>query len=260
MKLTDDYSMSRVVWDAGLSVQTPEEQAAQAGALLNYEDPAVLLDLSFDALKFLDFPINERDGSAKNKLFNMEFPDAKTENKGNGIEDSSGRLTKMLVAARSREEVQYIISKAYTNMGEALKAAAGGDEKAMDIVKRLNRLIRRANRKIRDLTKENDVRQKQKRAEKKELEQLSRQLKDELKRKIAERKQREKRYLFDTKQASNKKQYPITNFSIAALEAQMRMLEFAQKMAHTSIAPVAIHAEISGGTATSGGDADVNEE
>ena len=190
------------------------------------EEPAAILELSFDNLN----------KELKDKSSITGLSETISENKDSGIEDASGRLTRMLVAARTKEEVYEVLSQAYKNLGDALMAAASGDEKAMDIVRRLNKLIRRANRKNRDLAKESEVRKKQKRAEKEKLEQLSRQLRDELKRKIAERKQREKKYLSDSNQ-NNKTQQPRFSTSIAALEAQLRMLEIAYGVANSSAAP-----------------------
>lgn len=114
-----------------------------------------------------------------------------------GVDDPTARLTKRLVAAKVRDEVLSVMSEAYKAIGEALKAAAGGDDEAMEVVRRLNKLVRRVNRKLKDLDNEAELGRKAERARKKELEQLARQHELELKRRMAERKKREREYLDD---------------------------------------------------------------
>ena len=251
MRLTGEnqtpYTWGSSSWQ---NVQFQEEQTVTTTAetLLEslFEEPPVFLDLSFDALNNMD-SLSKTFGASNSNSENAV-------NKGNGLIDQSGRLTKMLVAAKSKGEVQNIMSRAYENLGEAIKAAASGDSDAMEVVRRLNKLIRRANRKFRDLTKESEVRDKQKRAEKKELEQLAQQLKEELKRKIAERKQREKKYLRDADSKEGGKKPPPIGPSAAAIEAKMLQLA-ALKMAQMTNMPAAFHAQVGGDIAISGGDA-----
>ena len=231
MKLTNDIRMA-AHWANGHSLLISEDNEAIAEEKPAIEEPAAFLDITDEgytkAIKGLDYkalaPINK---------------DGKQNSQKSRLQDASGRLTKMLVSAKSTGEVQAILTQAQQNMGDVMKAAASGDKEAMAIVRRLHKLMRRANQKIRDLTKEDEVSKKQKRAKEKELEQLSKQLEDELKRKIALRKQKEKRYLLDPSVRNSKKQQPSQDSSIstAELEAKMRMLEFAFKTAHSAVSP-----------------------
>ena len=223
MKLENDLLMP-TQWGSKQAPPPPQEQAEPEEEKQLFKEPAVILELSFESFYK---SVNEKKPGA-----DLAVP--KQDSKGSGVDDHSGRLTKMLVAARSPEEVQAVLSQAYKNLGDALKAAAGGDEDAMAVVKRLHKLIRRANRKTRDLMKEGATRKKQKNAEREKLEQLSKQLELELKIKIAERKQREKKYLLDAHLPSNKKHNPLNGVSAAALEAKIRMIEMMYAMTHAS--------------------------
>ena len=149
----------------------------------------------------------------------------------NGLRDETLRLTRMLVAARSTITVQGVLSEAYKNMQEWQKAAVTGDKKAAAVVRKLNKLIARGNRKVRDLHKEQKMLIKQKRAEKAKKEQLANRLREELKQVELRRRTRERRYLQDRdlyKDEENSKQEP----SAAATEAKIMAL--AQAMAAAS--------------------------
>ena len=241
MKLNNDLTMP-TQWDLKQEPPPTQEQTVPEEEDLFFKEPAAIVELSFESLY----------KNAKDKTSEIDLAVPKQDSKGSGVDDHSGRLTKMLVAAKSKEEVQAVLSQAYKNLGDALKAAAGGDKEAMAVVKRLHKLIRRANRKTRDLMKEDATRKKQKNAEKEKLEQLSKQLEIELKIKLAERKQREKRYLLDAHLPNNKKQNAAPGVSTAALEAKIRMIEMMYAMAHISPDTADIHFEASGGTAVPG--------
>ena len=229
MRLCDELRMNPS-WGFGQDSKFPNQKSIPPGVESLLEESSVILELSIDALR------KDADSKAFGTGFNRTEP---KENKSSGIDDPSGRLTRMLVSAKSSEEIYTILSQAYKSLGEALTASASGDEKAMEVVRRLNKLIRRATRKLRDFSKENDMRLEQKRAEKKRLELLAKQLEEELKRKIAERKKREKKYLIDADKPINNNQKPIPGVSGIALEARLRMMEMAQKMAQASAAPPA---------------------
>ena len=104
------------------------------------------------------------DGNDLAAIFERSEQSTQQTEKAKGPTDHSAALTRRLVAAKYQGEVQSIISEAFKNLSECLQAAAGGDAKAMAAVKRLNKLIRRASRKIGDLNKEDLIRQQQKRA------------------------------------------------------------------------------------------------
>ena len=193
MRLTDDIYAS-TIRHYKQYMTPPEGQGASESETTLSEEPAVLLDLSFGMPK----------KDEKTNYLNSIRANKNNDVKNGDLQDHSSRLTRRLVAAKSREEVHSILSEAYKNLGEALRAAAGGDEKAQEIIKRINKLIRRANRKVRDLTKEDELRRKESKAKKDELEQLAKQLELELKQKIAERKKRERKYLKDANPQNDK--------------------------------------------------------
>ena len=229
VRMTDGYYTS-VLCGFGQKKSPQENNTASrntAGASQD-EEPAVLLDLS--AFK----------KSEKTDETNLKFAADKTESGSGNLDDASGRLTRRLVAAKTREEVHSILSEAYKNLGDALSAAAGGDDEALEIVRRLNKLIRRANRKVGDLTKEDDIRRREKSAKKKELEQLAEQLKQELKRKIAERKRREKKYLKDADKKDGATKPAVEKISTSALDARIHILTHQMALSAISTLTTAI--------------------
>jgi hypothetical protein len=141
-------------------------------------------------------PVREPDG---NLAAVLERSKGEVTTSKSGLTDNSGNLMSRLVRAQKQDMVRLVISEAYKSLGEWLKASMGGDskeaEKAFAVIKRLNRVIRRATRKVADLNKEDVVRRSQKRAEKKEREVEAKKFRAELKRRIAERKLRENSYL-----------------------------------------------------------------
>ena len=151
--------------------------------------------------------------------------------KASGPTDHSGRLTRQLVAAQFQSEVYSIITEAHKNLADWLRAAAGGDGKAMAVIKRLNKLIRRASRKVGDLNKEDLVRQKRQRAERKEQENIAQQLRAELRRKTEERKKREKGYLRDEQRIGTIQPHFPKPMSPAELEAKILALSAAMDQA-----------------------------
>jgi len=80
-------------------------------------------------------------------------------------------------------------------MREWQKLAANGDKEAIKVVRKLNRLVSRGNRKITDLNKEQVMRLRQQKAENAEKNQQAKRLEQELKEAQRERKARERRYL-----------------------------------------------------------------
>jgi len=158
---------------------------------------------------------------------------AKADEEGNNgnPKDETQRLTRALVAAKTTMEVQNVLSEVYKCLFPMQMAAAKGDGKAAAIVRKLNKLISRSNRKIRDLNKEESLRMRKERAEKREQKNLEEQARLELKRAEQERKQREKKYLHEA-DTNNKKSPGIPSPSLAATEAKIRAL--AQQMAQNS--------------------------
>ena len=241
-----------------------------------YEGPAALLELSPEALggngeSIVYGPATGED----NKLFglatgedNKLFGSAREEkdkflasirgeekdgDNKSSLDDPTGRLTKRLVAANSRIVVQTILAEAYKSMGDIIQAAASGDKNAINVLRRLNKLIRRATRKFRELGNEEEIRQKKDRAQKKEIEELARQLELELKRKVAERKRREKKYLKDVK-SENKNEGPLIPGapSGAAQAAQIKAMARQAAQAAVMAQPSSAYPSDMGGISASG--------
>jgi hypothetical protein len=158
--------------------------------------------------------------------------------KAPGPKDASGRLTRRLVAAGFQGEVRSIITEAYENMSDWLKAAMGGGEdarKAFAAIRRLNKLIQRAQRKIGDLDREDLLRLKRERAEQKQESLRAKQIEQELKRRIEERRMRERRYLQEIRPEKEGQGKPDPGLSPAALQAKITAL--AATLSQLSAAP-----------------------
>ena len=180
---------------------------------------------------FLDLSKEAMDKHWGNMMESMHAEEAGNEDEGGGeLTDSSRRLTRMIVAAKTQLEVQDVLSEAHKDKMELIKAAAFGDEKAKAIIRKLDKVIRRGNRKIRDLGREMQLLQRQQRAERKEQEQIARKVREELKRAQLERQQRERKYLDERDDEDDEENRPAaTGPSMAATEAKIRAL--AQAMA-----------------------------
>ena len=141
--------------------------------------------------------------------------------------DETGRLTRMLVAAKSTLEVQSVLADAFNHMREWQKLAAEGDKKAIAVVRRLNKLLSRGNRKVRELNKEQILLQRQKKAEEAEQKQIEQRLRDELDRAIRLRKKRERRYLQE-RTDDNEDEPAESGPDMAAIEAKIQALAAAK--------------------------------
>ena len=138
-----------------------------------------------------------REKLGNKQLRENERAEATEEDEGEGDRpsDETRKLTRLLVAAKTPDEVQSVLMDTYNHMREWQKLASTGDKEAIKVVRKLNRLISRGNRKISDLHKEMVMHQRQQRAEKAERNQEARRLENELKEAQRERKARERRYL-----------------------------------------------------------------
>jgi len=153
------------------------------------DESAAILDLTKEALEKREIIGSKKDERA-------EAAEA-AEEEGEDVRpsDETRKLTRMLVAAKSPDEVQSVLMDTYNHMREWQKLASTGDKEAIKVVRKLNRLVSRGNRKISDLNKEMVMQQRQQRAEKAERNQEARRLENELKEAQRERKARERRYL-----------------------------------------------------------------
>jgi len=226
-KAASQSSQARQAWQAWQDSQAPPgtEQKPVGGGFL-YK-PAEN-ETGFTLTQSTDDELKKAFGAIKAE--NMRAMADEQRNKTNP-KDETQRLTRALVAAKTTMEVQNVLSEVYKSLFPLQMAAASGDEKASAIVRKLNKLISRSNRKIRDLNKEEGLRIRKERAKKNEQKDLEEKARIELKRVERERKQREKKYLHEPNYSGNKSP-GIPSPSLAATEAKIRAL--AQQMAHNS--------------------------
>jgi len=151
--------------------------------------------------------------------------------------DDTRKLTRMLVAAKSPDEVQFVLVDVYNHMREWQELAANGDKKAMAVVRKLNRLISRGNRKISDLNKEIIMHQRQQAAEQSEKNQLAKRLEIELKEAQRERKARERRYLQE-QDDDDDEESAESGPTVAETEAKIRQLAAAMAALKTNAVDV----------------------
>ena len=138
--------------------------------------------------------------------------------------DDTRKLTRMLVNAKTPDEVQGVLADTYNHMRDWQKLAANGDKEAIKVVRKLNRLISRGNRKITDLNKEIVMHQKKQRAENAEKNREARRLEMELKEAQRERKARERRYLQEREDDNEDEESSEFGPTIAETEAIIRQL------------------------------------
>ena len=200
----------------GLLGQVDRSATAELAAAL-HDEPAATLELSQDAMNRLrGMPVP---GEARAKAASI--------GQGGSPPDETRRLLRQLVSAKSQDEVRNVMSEAYKSLIGWYMASGSGDKNATAVIRQLNRLISRANRKIRDLNKEDDLQHRHKRAEKADQEHLERKLREELLRARLERRQREQRYLHDP-DPKRSNAPPVAGVpSIAKLEAKIRALSVA---------------------------------
>jgi len=185
-----------------------------------------------EVVDFLDLSEEAQEHLWGNKIADIQSERAEQDGEGDGPADETRRLTRLLVTATTQLEVQDVLSQAHNNKVELLMAAAQGDDKAKAILRKLDKLIRRGYRKMRDLGQEMQMLQKQQRAERRNQEQMARKIRDELKRAQLERKQRERKYLRDRDDDDEEDGAHIPGPSHAATEAKIMAL--AQAMASLS--------------------------
>jgi ribosomal protein L14 len=181
----------------------------------------------------------------------------------NDLEDNSGALTRRLVTALSQEEVLSVISEAFKNLGAVRMAAATGEgkeaKKAFAIIKRLNKLIARAQRKMKDLGEEAAMLLKHQRAEKKKQELLAKQIRAELERHIRERKNREKTYLRDTAPLREEDYMTPGLEPMSRAELEAKVMALAQSMAQIYSPSAAGVPAVAGGEAAAADGAAVSD-
>ena len=115
------------------------------------------------------------------------------------LDDNSATLTRRLVAAKRMLQVQDILGDAFKDLINLRKAAATGDEEtakaARAIIRKLEKLVRRGNRKISDLNNEDRMRRERDKAALELKKQRAKEIAAELRTQIRKRKNREQGYL-----------------------------------------------------------------
>jgi len=186
------------------------------GEANKYQDneSAAILELTEEAREKL---------STKSIRGNERTEEVEGEGEDGRPSDDTRKLTRMLVNAKTPDEVQGVLADTYNHMREWQKLAANGDKEAIKVVRKLNRLVSRGNRKITDLNKEILMHQRQQRAEKAEKNQQAKRLEQELKEAQRERKARERRYLQE-RDDDNEDEESEFDPTMAETEAKIRQL------------------------------------
>lgn len=121
------------------------------------------------------------------------------EAKASKPDDDTALLTRRLVMAATSMEVIEVRASALTSMAAFRLSASMGEledrREAQKIIRKLEKLIQRSGRKIKDLNKEESLEIQEDRAVNNQKMELVRQLEEELKRRELERRAREKGYL-----------------------------------------------------------------
>lgn len=151
--------------------------------------------------------------------------------------DNSGEYTRRLVAAKSQFAVRDILTNAHSDLVSMRMVAAMTVDKedaaeARACIKRLEKLVRRGNKKIRDLDSEDGLKMKETRAKQERKLERVREIKAELRRERMKRLNREQGYLLEQIEAmlngrkpnpKNAQNSQLDATSEAAIEAQAQM-------------------------------------
>ena len=205
---------------------TTKDQAVNSKKDITPPDVLYILDLS--SMKNEDTQEKLGNRSIRENERAEAAAAAEAEGEDGRPEDETRKLTRMLVAAKTPDDVQNVLMDVYGHMREWQALAAAGDKKAIAVVKKLNKLIARGNRKIRDLNEEMVKHQKQQRAEKAEKEQLAKRLELELKEAQRKRKERERKYL---QERDNDEEDESAETGPTMAETEMKIRQLAAAMA-----------------------------
>ena len=206
-------------------------------------------------------PEQEEDDFQASNLYEAQREEEVTNSGEADLEDNSRKLTRLLVAAKSQFVVQLVLGEAHKDMVNLRMAAISGDKeliaKANAIIRRLEKLIRRGNRKITDLGTEDRIRRDMEKAEADAKVERAKQIAADLKRKLAERKTREKRYLEDRDEDDDELQGGLENAGVVNPATKLSAAEEAKIEA---MARALAAAEASAGSNNGGDFADVSSE
>lgn len=197
------------------------------------DEESVVLELSDEAQKLLK-PEKEAEEASAQARKPAEEEAALSHGKGkikqsSNLQDESGALTRRLVAAKTTMEVSSISSAAHKNLLSLRIAASTGDQSqaktARSMIRRLEKLIQRCNRKSRDLTREARLQQSQHRLERQKKLEKAREIEKQLREHIRKRKGRERKYLndADAKQASAPRGSKLSSAEEARIQLQAQL-------------------------------------
>ena len=202
------------------------------------KEPAAILELSA-------FASNDDERQSILEALEAMRPQNNDEAKSD-VDDPTRRLTRRLVAARTTIQVQNVLRDAFKAMGDLIKAAASGCDESDAILRRLQRLIRRATRKVRDLTNEAELQRKQEQAKQREMENLARKYELELKQRVAERRRREESYLRDND--SNENTVHLIPGFPSGIPSAAQVKAMARQAAQATVAAQAASSQALGGS------------
>lgn len=181
--------------------------------------------------------------------------------------DPSGGLTARLVSAGVESQVGAVIAEAGSSISSLRMVAAQGEgddaDKARAYIKKLEKLIQRARRKITDLRGEDVAKSRQRKAEQQHKQKRVEKIKYQLKQKQVRRAARENSYLLDRTDPSSlyksrdpreKDMEGATAAQIAQIAREMAFAEAAFTAAETEGATAAEQAEASTGEVAAGGE------
>lgn len=138
------------------------------------------------------------DSSENNFKKTSEKPGDGVKMKSSAPGDSVGQLASMLARAETRIDVQQVSSKAMralTSLKMSSVASEGKEkEKIARLIRRMEKLIKRINKKLHHLSKEEQLEAQRKQAEKKANQQKEAELRKELQRKRTKRRRDERNY------------------------------------------------------------------
>lgn len=175
---------------------SPVEEKAEETAQLPEEEQAVIQDFRMD---------KEEEASFLEQLYFGDVDEPSTVEKGIQMSgskpsNSAPALTRRLVIATGQFEVRQIIADANKQMLNLhMIAAVGGEDGALAraYIKQLDKLINRADRKIKNLDNEDGLKIQKSRAEQKKQQKRAEEIKVELRKQEAKRRLRENGYLLE---------------------------------------------------------------
>lgn len=169
--------------------------------------------------------------------------------------DKTAQLAQRLVSAGGAFEVRMVISDAAKEMLNLRMTAAFGEGQdkitAQRIIRKLDKLINNATKKIDSLGQEEQLSRQHARAEKNKQEERAREIKAELRRKVQQRKQKERKWLSEAKRSVEGNQ-PFTG--LPADESQKLDVATEAEIAMQAEAQAAAEVAAESGAGTGGGE------